>query len=223
VEGLLKDPYKDGVDTTSLYVSVHCPVNLFIIDPNNRCIGFDEDTKQIINEIYGAVFINDPKINQEVIWIPEVVEGTYQLFLTGTEEGTYNLTVSTYNLSSRLTTTYFGNISTEKTQTFTVDISAAVLKLYAWQFIFEDLKRHTLLRLNVKEKYFQFIAPDKEFPVLNASRMVVLHNEIILVWYNDFETRAFIAAIPSMDFCFAFVYNKELHKLYFLLDKAGWE
>ncbi|KFI35207.1 hypothetical protein HX99_06520 [Peptococcaceae bacterium SCADC1_2_3] len=43
-----------------------------------------------------------------------------------------------------------------------------------WEYIFEDLRRGTELRINTGDKTFQFIRPGKEFPVKKATQMLVV-------------------------------------------------
>lgn len=102
--------------------------------------------------------------------------------------------------------------------TYTVEISPIT-----WEHIFEDPRRRTVLKISTDDKYFQFIAPDKEFLVKHDPNMNVLKRAII-IHYKDWEIKVFAIAINTkLDFCVAIAWDGQTRTRYFLIDKVGIE
>ena len=102
--------------------------------------------------------------------------------------------------------------------TYTVEISPIT-----WEHIFEDPRRQTVLKISTDDKYFQFIAPDKEFLVKHDPNMNVLKRAII-IHYKDWEIKVFAIAINTkLDFCVAIAWDGQTRTRYFLIDKVGIE
>ena len=75
---------------------VHSPVDILIIDPQGRRIGYDPDTAQIINEIPGAYYTGNSS-EVEFFLLPKEDEGDFTITATGTDTGLY--AVSTHRVS----------------------------------------------------------------------------------------------------------------------------
>jgi len=67
-----------------------------------------------------------------------------------------------------------------------------------WEYVFEDAKRGTMLKISTDDKYFQFIAPDKDFGIKHDLNMAVSirdrHHETefevrIRIRYEDSDMR----------------------------------
>jgi parallel beta-helix repeat protein len=82
----------DTIGVKSLYVSVYCPVDLFVVDPEGKRIGMDPFTQEVVNEIPDAIYIGSD-VYPEIVWIPSPLEGKYNIALIGTNAGSYNLTI----------------------------------------------------------------------------------------------------------------------------------
>ena len=92
-----------------------------------------------------------------------------------------------------------------------------------WEYVFEDSRRQTVLKISTDDKYFQFITPDKEFLVKQDSDMKVL-KRVIVIRYEDWEIKILAIALDTkLDFCLAIAWDVQTRKTYFLLDRIGTE
>jgi len=80
----------------------------------------------------------------------------------------------------------------------------------------------TILKINIKHKFFQLITPDKDYGIRQATYMRKCGITIIIRYCNE-EIRLISAAIPKFDFCIAIAWDKQTRTRYFLLDKIGQE
>lgn len=195
---------------------------LHVYDSEGRHIGFNPQSNQIEIEIPDGVYFDlDGTIT---IVIPEIVDLTVVVDARYAEDPLeyYNLTVTSKTDIEFYSQTYSGNITIEESQTFTVEVSETGLGLYVWQCIFKDSKRGTELRINVDEKYFQFVAPDKMFSVKYDPDMFV-YRHVIIICYKDTEIKLFTTAVDSkIDSCVAYAKDMQTGKTYWLIDKPKW-
>lgn len=92
----------------------------------------------------------------------------------------------------------------------------------SWEHVFEDPRRGTILKISTDDKYFQFIAPDKDFGVKHDSNMKVL-NHVIIIRYEDNEMRLIATAVNNkIDFCAATAWDRQTGKRYVLSDRSNW-
>jgi hypothetical protein len=128
-------------------------------------------------------------------------------YLTGLTDGPYFIE---YNSTDNA-----GN--TEPTNTVTVT-------LFSWNYIFEDTYgRGTTLKINLAHKFFQFITPDKDYGIRNATYMRQCGRTII-IQHCDGELRLITISVDTkLDFCLAIAWDQQTRKQYFLIDKAGKE
>jgi hypothetical protein len=91
----------------------------------------------------------------------------------------------------------------------------------SWEYVFKDPRRGTMLKISADDKYFQFIAPDKDFGVRYDPKMFVKYG-ILLICYGDAEMRLTVIAVDGgfFYFCTAMAYDKQTRKTYVLVDKA---
>jgi hypothetical protein len=202
--------------------TVHSPAHILITDPLGRQVGCGSVTGSIFNNIpYGKM--SEPCTEPESIVIHWPLDGTFLIQLIGTADGPYtlNFTLST-DSSTFITQTFSGTITNGSVQTFTADIAASDFTLYSWDYVFKDTKRDTTLRINTNDKYFQFIAPDKDFGVKYNPNMIV-SKRVIIICYEDSEMRLVATAIDEdFDFCSAVAWDKQTRKTYLLIDKPNW-
>ncbi|MEM3616896.1 MAG: LamG-like jellyroll fold domain-containing protein [Candidatus Bathyarchaeia archaeon] len=203
-----------------LKVAVHSPAHILIIDPLGRKVGYDSTTATFLHDIpYAKVNLLDTE--PESVVIPWPLNGTYVIQLIGIADGSYtlNLTLST-DSSTFMTQTFSGTITNGSIQTFTADIATLNFKLYSWDYVFKDAKRDTILRINTRDKYFQFIAPNKDFGVKYDFRMIVLKH--VIICFEDEEMRLIATAVDDkIDFCSAIAFDKQTRKTYILIDKPN--
>ena len=128
-------------------------------------------------------------------------------YLTNLKDGTYHIDFNS--------TDYAGNV--EPTNTISV-------VLFSWNYVFEDsFERNTTFKVNPEHRFFQFIAPDKDHGIRNATYMKVCRRTIF-IWHKDDELRLITLALDTkLDFCVAIALDKQTRTRYFLIDKVGIE
>jgi len=77
-----------------MYVAVGSPVDILVIDPEGRRIGFDFASMQEVNEIPEAWY-SGYGTHPQFIRIQNPIEGNYEVLLSGTDTDTYSLTTLT--------------------------------------------------------------------------------------------------------------------------------
>jgi parallel beta-helix repeat protein len=88
----------------------------------------------------------------------------------------------------------------------------------SWEFVFQDPRRGTTLKISTDDKYFQFIAPNKDFGVKHDPNMIVSPH-LIIIRYGDPELRLDATAVhDKIDFCLAIAWDKTTGKKYLLID-----
>jgi hypothetical protein len=96
--------------------------------------------------------------------------------------------------------------------------------LFHWNYIYQDTYgRGTTLKINLAHKFFQFIRPDKDYGIRNATYMKQCGRAIIIS-HCDKELRLITVAVDTkLDFCYAMAWDLQTRKCYLLIDKAGIE
>lgn len=136
-------------------------------------------------------------------WLPY----TQPFYLNGLSDGTYTIN---YNSTDNA-----GNVE----PTNTLDVI-----LFSWNYIFEDTYgRGTILKINIDHKFLQFITPEKDYDIRNATYMCQCGRAIV-IRHCDIELRLITVAVDAkLDFCIAIAWDKQTNKQYFLIDKIGKE
>lgn len=121
--------------------------------------------------------------------------------LTSLGDGNYTIA---YNSTDNV-----GNVET----THKIDVT-----LFSWSYVFKDSDgRGTMLKINLAYKFFQFIAPDKDFGVKYDSKMVQLCKQVIIICYEDKEMRLGATAVDDRT-CLAIAWDKQTCKNYWLIE-----
>jgi hypothetical protein len=96
--------------------------------------------------------------------------------------------------------------------------------LFSWNYIFTDsYGRGTTLKINLAHKFFQFITPDKDYGIRNATYMRVYKRAIIICHQDNELKLATISMDTQLDFCIAYAKDTQTGKEYWLIDKVGTE
>jgi len=136
-------------------------------------------------------------------WLPYTVP----FHLTGLTDGVY---IIDYNSTDNAN-------NVEPTNTINVT-------LFSWNYVFEDTYgRGTVLKINIAHNFFQFITPDKDYGIRNASYMRQCGRALIIRYYDNELRLITIAVDTKLDFCVAIAWDQQTHKQYFLIDKPGIE
>ena len=96
--------------------------------------------------------------------------------------------------------------------------------LFSWNYVFEDAYgRGTILKINLAYKFIQFITPDKDYGIRNATYMRVCGRAIIIRHYDSELRLITIAVDTKLDFCIAIAWDRQTRTRYFLIDRVGIE
>jgi hypothetical protein len=132
---------------------------------------------------------------------------THPFLLIGLSDGVYHID---YN-----STDYAGNVEL----THTIQVT-----LFSWNYIFEDTYgRGTTLKINLAHRFFQFITPDKDYGIRNATYMRQ-SGRAITIAHSDKQLQLITTAVDTkLDFCIAVAWDLQTRRQYFLIDKLGIE
>ena len=88
--------------------------------------------------------------------------------------------------------------------------SSIQVTLFSWDYIFTDsYSRGTILKINTEHKFFQFITPDKDYGIRNATYMQVYRRSIV-IYHKDDELRLIMLAVDTkLDFCVAIAWDRQ--------------
>lgn len=107
----------------NIALAVDCPVDLCVIDPQGRHLGFDPATAEPIEEIPNAIYAGFGT-NQQAIWIPDILEGTYDVELLGCATGNFTFVGTISSPFESTTQTYEGTITRGEILTSSATVSA---------------------------------------------------------------------------------------------------
>jgi squalene-hopene/tetraprenyl-beta-curcumene cyclase len=132
---------------------------------------------------------------------------TEPFYLTGLTDGVYTIDYNSTDNANNV----------EPTNTINVT-------LFSWNYVFTDsYGRETTLKINIEHHFFQFITPDNDYGIRNATYMRRCGRAIIIKHYDN-ELRLITVAIDTkLGFCVAVAWDAQTGKRYFLIDKAGTE
>lgn len=132
---------------------------------------------------------------------------TEPFYLTGLIDGVYTIDYNSTDNANNV----------EPTNTINVT-------LFSWNYVFTDsYGRETTLKINTEHHFFQFITPDNDYGIRNATYMRRCGRAIIIKHYDN-ELRLITVAVDTkLDFCVAIAWDVQTGKRYFLIDKAGTE
>jgi hypothetical protein len=91
-----------------------------------------------------------------------------------------------------------------------------------WEYVFEDQRRDTILKIDTDDNYFKFVAPDNSYSTRISSKMIVFRRYLILR-HQDEEIKINAFADTKRDYCIAYLNDKITSKRYTLIDKPGTE
>jgi len=136
-------------------------------------------------------------------WLPY----TAPFYLTALTDGVYTIEFNS--------TDNVGNMETT---------NSIQVTLFSWNYVFTDsYGRDTTLKINTAHKFFQFITPDKDYGIKNATYMQV-RSRTIIIYHEDNELKLVTLAIDTkLNFCITYAKDMQTGKKYWLIDKAGIE
>ena len=211
--------------TPILKIIANSPVNILVTAPNGLRIGYDSVTQTIVNEIEGATY-SGPGTEPQVVDIPSPLPGVYNIDIVGTDSGVYTIVIWSLTEDGLVAgiETHGGETVEGGADYYSVSMSeTGEMEVVSWECVFEDTRRGTMLKISTDDKYFQFIAPDREFSIREAYTMR-FYKHSIFIWHRDEEIELVVLAIDTrIDYCFAYAKDMQTGKRYILLDKPGIE
>jgi hypothetical protein len=141
---------------------------------------------------------------------------------------TYNSGWQTYTTPFKLTSLTDGAYTIEYNSTDNVQNTetthATSVTLFHWNYVYQDTYgRGTTLKINLAHKFFQFIAPSKDYGIRKATCMQQCGRAIIIN-HCDKQLRLITASVDTkIDFCYAMAWDLQTRKCHLLIDKAGIE
>jgi hypothetical protein len=210
--------YLQNTNGNLLGIRLDCPVDVMVTDPAGKRIGYDSSSQSEINEITGA-FYSGPSTEPQVILIPDPVNDMYSITLVGTATGSYTLTTEYVTATQNSRQAFNGIISPQGTKYYSTLLSGnGQMTAISWEYVFKDTKRGTMLKISTDDKYFQFIAPDKDFGIKHDPHMTLLCG-VIVIGYGDAEMRLVATAIGGkISVCAAIAWDKQTNKMYLLVS-----
>ncbi len=92
------------------------------------------------------------------------------------------------------------------------------ITLFSWNFVFKDSDgRGTTLKVNMAYKFFQFIAPNKDFGLRYDAKMIRLCKQVLIRCYEDEVMRLTATAVDDKT-CLAVAWDKQTCKAYWLIE-----
>jgi len=183
---------------TCIYVT---PNNNFTLQATDTGSGVQSFAYRIYNNTYDS----DWKVYTTTLGGHQVQ--TTPICLNWLTDGTYTMAYNSTDMVGNKETTHLIKIT-----------------IFSWNYIFEDTYgRDTILKINTAHTLFQFITPDKDYGIRNATYMQVCGRDIIIRHY-DSELRLITTAVDTqLDFCVALAWDAQTYKRYYLIDKVGIE
>jgi PKD repeat protein len=208
-----------------LSVIAHSPVDIAITDPDGLTIS--KQLNEIPDSTYVEIDINGDSSPDDVIIIPDRKIGDYLIRIVPEPDvaptDAYTLEVWIDGITTVLVEN--AQISNIPTQSYIIRSTETEIIpiIITWEYVFEDAERGTMLKISTDDKYFQFIAPDKDFGIREATYMR-LRGRTITIRHEDNELRLITLAVDTkLDFCVAIAWDVQTGKQYFLIDKPGKE
>jgi hypothetical protein len=181
--------------------------------------------------------IGDPKCVSDKTYVTP--DTPFALEATDTGSGIYSIAYricndaydsgwQTYTAPFKLTSLTDGTYTIEYNSTDNVKNTetthAINVTLFSWNYIYQDTYgRGTTLKINTAHKFFQFIRPEKDYGIRNATYMR-LCGRAIIIQHCDNELRLITVSVDTkLDFCLATAWDMQTHKRYLLIDKPGIE
>ena len=224
--------YPTGLTDGEYSIDYYSTDNIGNIEPTNTATVMLDNTPPAT-----ALTIGEPKYISDTTYVTP--DTSFTLEATDTGSGvystayriyntTYNSGWQTYTAPFYLTSLTEGPYTIEYNSTDNVGnvetIQTVTVTLFSWNYVFKDTYgRGTVLKINIADKFIQFITPDRDHGVRNATYMRV-HHRTITIRHEDNELRLITLAVDTkLDFCVAIAWDKQTRKQYLLIDKPGIE
>lgn len=207
------------------YVSEATPILYACIDP-------PETLNAVLNTPYGLVGYKDGvwvnEGNFSGFYHSEILNNTYGFGIPiATAEYCGDLAISSPSGNSipyNVVINWMNNTSTSQGEiggtpkTIGIEVfETGQMTSATWEYIFKDTKHGTTLKISTDDKYFQFIAPSKDFGIKHDLKMIVYRNTVTICYSDKEMCIAAIATTGKTKTCAATVLDKQTRRLYLLI------
>jgi uncharacterized repeat protein (TIGR01451 family) len=225
--------YLTGLSDGTYYIDFNSTDNAGNVEPTKTVTVMLDNTPPST-----TIIVGEPKYTSDMIYVTTETPFTLEAD-DGIGSSVYSIAYRIYNISydsgwlsytgpfylAELTdgvytiefnsTDNLGNMETTKSIQIT---------LFSWNYVFTDsYGRGTTLKINLAHKFFQFITPDKDYGIRNATYMRI-YNRAIIVRHKDNELKlATVFVDTKLDFCIAYAKDIQTGQEYWLIDKVGTE
>ncbi|MEM3828526.1 MAG: CARDB domain-containing protein [Conexivisphaerales archaeon] len=181
--------------------------------------------------------IGEPKYTLDTVYVtpdtPFTLEATdagsgvfttaYRIFNSDYDSGWRTYT-GPFNLAGLIDGVYTIEFNSTDNLGNTETTNSVQITLFSWNYIFTDsYGRGTILKINLAYNFIQFITPDKDYGIREATYMRQCGRTIIIK-HCDNELRLITAALDTkLDFCVTTAWDQQTRKHYLLIDKVGNE
>lgn len=89
-----------------LAIATKCPLNFIVTAPDGKKAGVDPTTKKVVEEIPGSFVLDADNYNvdSQIVYLPALQSGDYQITATGFGKGDYNLYYKTFDADGNVLT-----------------------------------------------------------------------------------------------------------------------
>jgi len=196
---------------------------LHIYDEQGNHVGLNYVSGQVEVDILNSYYFDDGNGSITIV-LPRLMNVSIVVDARYAEEliESYDITVTFSSGIETYSKTYSDVIYQMETKHYSTIVSMnGSANIIDWEHVFEDPKRGTILKVSTDDKFFQFVAPDKDFGIKCDADMKVL-NHVIIICYEDSEMRLVATAVnDKIDFCSAIAWDKQTRKCYLLIDKPN--
>jgi outer membrane protein assembly factor BamB len=208
-----------------LSVIAHSPVDIVVTDPEGIIVS--KQLQEIPESTYLEIDINEDGDLDDIVIIPNRKIGDYLVTVVPEPDAAptdmYTLEVRVNGIITVLAEDV--EISNIPTQSYIIRSTETEIIpiIITWEYVFEDEGRGTMLKISTEDRLFQFITPDKDYGIRNATYMRV-YNRAIIICHKDGELKlATVSVDTKLDFCIAYAKDTQTGKEYWLIDKVGTE
>jgi hypothetical protein len=213
---IVAPPSPTSPNTNALTVALFCPANLSIYDSLGNHDGFNSTSGTIDLDIpESSFFIGE---DMQCITLHNSNSGPYSIVVTGTATGNYTLSVKYTNATQTAIRSFTGTISAGEVKYYSALFSETEqMTSISWEYVFDDVKRGTMLKISTDDKYFQFTAPGKDFGIKYDPKMWIKNGGIVIFYVDSQMSLIATAKVSGYSFCTAVAFDKQTRKTYFLI------
>jgi hypothetical protein len=215
---IVPPPSPTSPNTNALTVGLFCPADLSIYDSLGNHDGFNSTSGTLdLNIPESSLFIGE---DMQCITLHNSNSGPYSIIVTGTATGNYTVSIKYTNATQIAIQSFNGTISTGESKYYSALFSETEqMTSIFWEYMFNDAKRGTMLKISTNDKYFQFTAPGKDFGVKRDPNMNVICGAFVISYKDSAMQLVAAGSDDIVSFCTATARDRQTGKQYLLVQK----